>query len=585
MTSSSHPASRNNNALVPILFALLFVLVLAVFHPVVHNEFLNWDDDFDIRLNPHLGGLAWSNFQWFFTNTDYLARYQPLCWLVWAALRQFFGPGPFSAHAILLLFHAANAGLVFLLVRRLLLLARTARDDRTVSICAALASALWAVHPLRAETTAWAAALTYVQPLFFFLLSLLFYLRTGDPSAGRRNYWISFVLFIISLLSYPLAMGGLAVYLALDVFPLRRLDLDPVKWRSPAQRRVWMEKTPFFIATILCAWVNFHARVQSVNFTPAPTLEQFGVTDRVMQAFYVWALPLWKPWLPLDLTPMRPELISFQPFAVPFVLSALLVVGLTCFLWWRQTRWTGLFMLWLCHLALLVPALGLTEHPHYPADRYSMLVNIGWAIVLATLFLKCWSDTPARRFVCSAVAVVVLVLSVMSWRQTAVWRTNDAFFHALLERLPNGPQFAAHRSGLFIRLAGTYRDRRDFPAAETNFQAAIDEFPESGPTHDELARTFILAGDFDAARASLRQAQERYPAMPLAWNDVGVAYARSSNYTAAVEMFSNALDAGPNDPVALQNMANALTLLGKTNAAAGYLQKLDDLKNRAQPAR
>ncbi len=435
---------------------------------------------------------------------------------------------------------------------------------------------------MRVETTAWAVELVFVQPAFFFLLSLLFYLRVGGPRAGRRNYWISFGLFVVSLASYPLALAGLAVYLALDIFPLRRLGLDPAKWSSPEQRAVWMEKAPFVIATMLCACVNFLARSRCANFAPAPTLAEFGVAARVMQAFYVWALPVWKPWLPLDLTPMRAELIDFQPFAVPFVLSAGLVLGLTWFLWRRQTRWTGLFLLWLCHLALLVPALGLTEHPHYPADRYSLLVNVGWAVVLAGLFLDIWPRPRARCVLFAVVAGLVLVLGVMSRRQTAVWRNNNALFLEMLARLPNGPQYSVCRSDVLARLAGDYRDRHDYPAAETTYQAVIHEVPEFAPARNELARTFILAGDLDAARASLRQAQERYPAMRLAWNDVGVAYAQSSNYTVAVEMFSNALDTGPNDPVALQNMANALTLLGKTNAAAGYVHKLEDLKNHQQ---
>lgn len=137
MTGSSNPpAGRNGNGLVSALFALLFILVLAVFHPVVHGEFLNWDDNWSISANTHLGGLGWSKFEWFFTNIDYSPRYQPLSWVVWAVVRKCFGPGPFPAHTTVLLFHATNAGLVFLLVRRLLLLARPAQDGNAVSICA-----------------------------------------------------------------------------------------------------------------------------------------------------------------------------------------------------------------------------------------------------------------------------------------------------------------------------------------------------------------------------------------------------------------------------------------------------------------
>lgn len=226
----------------------LVVLVLAVFHPVLHGEFLAWDDDINIYLNPHLNSFSVAQLKWIFTDSaSYLWRYQPLCWLTWTVIHQAFGLNPFYYHLALLLFHAANSVLVFLLVRELLLQAARVPLENSpapVSTCAGLAAMLWAIHPLRVETTAWAVELVFVQPLFFFLLALLCYVRTAgaDESRARRGRRISLGLFVVSLLSYPLALGGFVAFVAMDIFPLRRLSLSPGQWRDKSYRGIWREK-------------------------------------------------------------------------------------------------------------------------------------------------------------------------------------------------------------------------------------------------------------------------------------------------------------------------------------------------------
>jgi Tfp pilus assembly protein PilF len=563
------------------LFLLLFLLVCVVFHSVVGGEFLVWDDDQEIFNNPHLDGLGWTQLHWMFTDMNYMFRYQPFSWLMWAVIKACFGLRPFYFHAAVLLFHAANAGLVFLLIRKVLLLARPAAgDDTQISICAALAAALWAVHPLRVETTAWAVVMVVVQALFFLLLSLLCYLRAGSEGSNRRGYWASLILLVVSLASYPIALGGLVIYVALDVYPLRRLSLDPGQWLATAARRVWLEKIPFAVVTLLFGWVNLHARAHAEGIPKPPTLAAFPATARVMQAFYVWAYHAWKPWLPFGLTPVRTELVSFRPFDPPFVLSAILVLGLTALLFWRRHRWPGIFLVWLCHLALLVPALGLTEHPHFAADRYSVTVNIGWAMLLAGLFLKLWPRARARLAISVVVAVLVGVLSVMSYRQAQIWRTNDRFFHELLARLPDRPELAGRRLNIKIRLATAYRDQGDLTNSALTLEKVLQERPDSAAAHNELGNTFTLAGDLDAARTNYTDAAQLDPNLSPAWNNLGVAYAQQGKLNDAAAMFNEALRRQPENQDALQNLARALTLEGKTNEAAASLKKLEEIANR-----
>jgi len=51
-----------------LLCLLLTAVVLVVYNPVIHNGFLNWDDDQYITDNPHVrAGLTWATVKWAFT--------------------------------------------------------------------------------------------------------------------------------------------------------------------------------------------------------------------------------------------------------------------------------------------------------------------------------------------------------------------------------------------------------------------------------------------------------------------------------------------------------------------------------------
>ena len=83
--------------------------------------------------------------------------------------------------------------------------------------------------------------------------------------------------------------------------------------------------------------------------------------------------------------------------AVVFVLTPLVLVycvagAVTDML----NLWPWALALWASYLLLLLPALGLTERPHFAADRYGYLPGLVWAVVIAAA-LRRLADYPALR--------------------------------------------------------------------------------------------------------------------------------------------------------------------------------------------
>src|SRR6202795_5283743 len=195
-----------------LLCLLLGVCVLASYYPVIHNGFINFDDDAYILDNPHVkAGLAWPTVKWAFTTFDN-ANWHPLTWLSHALDCELFGLNPAGHHSMNVLLHAANAVLLFLLLQ-------SATGFRWRSL---MVAALFALHPMNVESVAWAAERKNVLSMLFFLLALYAYEWYAHKPGVRRYAAVAF-LFALSLLAKPQAITFPFLLLLWDYWPLRRI--------------------------------------------------------------------------------------------------------------------------------------------------------------------------------------------------------------------------------------------------------------------------------------------------------------------------------------------------------------------------
>jgi hypothetical protein len=165
--------------------ALVALVTLAAFAPVLSNAFIDWDDRANFVTNPSYRGLGWSHLAWMAT-TFHRGVYQPLAWLLAAVEYSIGGVEPWVYHAGSWLLHGLAAGLLYALARPLF--ARLAPGHpEAATFAAATAALLWATHPLRVETVAWASAQGYPLAAVFTLGALLAWLRARDDrAAGGR---------------------------------------------------------------------------------------------------------------------------------------------------------------------------------------------------------------------------------------------------------------------------------------------------------------------------------------------------------------------------------------------------------------
>src|SRR5207247_8163222 len=181
------------------------------------------DDKDNFLDNPHYRGLGWTHLRWMWTT--HLGHYIPLTWMTLGLDYLLWGMNPVGYHLTNLLLHAANAVVFFFVVRRLLTRALSSPSERghALALSAGFASLVFAIHPLRVESVAWATERRDVLSGLFYLLTILMLLRACErEQRGRGRYCLSVAVFVLALLSMAMVVNLPIVLLLLVFFSLLR---------------------------------------------------------------------------------------------------------------------------------------------------------------------------------------------------------------------------------------------------------------------------------------------------------------------------------------------------------------------------
>src|SRR5437899_9017637 len=207
--------------------------------------------------------------------TFHIAHWLPVTWMSFGLDYLFWGLEPLGYHLTNLVLHATSAAVFYLVARRILSLAVPDPDDRGqagLALSAGFAALLFALHPLRAESVAWATERRDVLLGLFYLLTILAYLRACERGErGRGWYWGAVGLFACALLSKSMAVSLPAVLLILHVYLLHRLGGSIGWWTKPAWR-IYLEKVPFVLLAGVASAVAFKGQAVVHNMAPLTRL-------------------------------------------------------------------------------------------------------------------------------------------------------------------------------------------------------------------------------------------------------------------------------------------------------------------------
>lgn len=543
MAQSPAVPSRPILSVPKILPAAVAIATFAAFLPALAGEFLNWDDVVNFVANPHYRGLSAPQLRWMAT-TFLMGHWHPLTWLTFGIDFSIWGMNPVGYHLSSLLFHAANAALLYAVLLKLLGLC-----GRPEACWPAAAGALlYSLHPLRVESVAWITERRDVVCVFFALLCVLAWLkRIGEEREGRpgtRWLVLSVAAFGAALLSKVLVIMLPAVLLLLDVYPLRRVV-------PGARIRLLLEKWPF--ALLACADLGIMILAMR-SIDAVHSAGDYHPLERAAQAAYGLCFYVVKTLWPSGLLPIYRIDKPLNPWALKYVLAMLGAAAATGLLVAFRRRCPAALTAWLAYGILVLPALGVAvTGMQIAADRYTTLAMIP-ASALAAAGLGKRAAMP--------VAALLLLLGVLTARQTGFWKDSVTLWTRQIEFDP--------QADLAWRNRGSARHLRgDSAGALRDYDECLRLRPDQPGVLADRGSTRLDLADRVGAVADLDRALELQPRLAKAYNLRGLARERQGDLQGARADYDRCLEENPLHTLALANRGFLRRKLGDLDGAAG----------------
>jgi tetratricopeptide (TPR) repeat protein len=551
--------------------AILAAAVILAYQPAWRAGFI-WDDDVYVTHNRLLTASDGLQRIWF--SLDSPSQYFPMVYTVLRMERSAWGLAPAGFHWVNILLHAANAILLWLLLRRLRLPAPW------------LAAALFALHPVQVESVAWVTELKNVLSLFFCLLTAWAWLEFAEGRAGAwRFYAGALLLQALALLAKSTAC----------TWPVALLLILWLQKKPINVRRVW-QIAPFFALGLFMGllsiwWERNHQHTVGDAFS-IDWVSRFLIASRAVW-FYAaklfWPFDLsfcYERWIISATDPMQ----YIWPLAC--VVAAILV--------WRDGR--GLKAAALFFVVMLAPMLGFIMQYafrySFVADHYQYVASIGLLVLIAVALDKFLARLGRAKIL--IYACVLLVLAGLTWRQCRNYYDSETLWRATLETTPTSTIARNNLSQALLdkgRLDESITLSREVLAGHPNnyvaqnnlgfallekgrvnesiscFDQAIAAQPNAPNPYYNLGRAWLKNGRADAAITNFQNAVRLQPDFASAYCNLGYALLQAGRIPEAITDYQEAITLEPDYALAHNDLGSILLRLGDTNAAQLHFER------------
>jgi protein O-mannosyl-transferase len=567
----------------------ILVIVLATtiaYWPCRHGEFL-WDGTLLITENQLVKASDGLYRIWFTTESiDYWPVTNSMFWLEW----HLWGDNTTGYHAVNLTLQIASSLLIWLILKRL-------------SVPGAfLAALLYAMHPVNIEGVAWIAQLKNCLSLFFFLLSLICYLKADRGLTAERSseslltnvatlqplsvlwYWISVAMFVLAMLSKG-SVAMLPVMLLLIIW-----------WRRSKITRIDLTRTaPFFLVAIVLTLVNIWFQTHGTGEISLATfmltmLSKGSVAvlpigflliawfrrGRIVRVDLIYTvlcflvaaiiLTLLNIWVPVHgsneiirfVTPLQ-RLLGAGAVPWFYLYKALLPINLS-FVYPQWYVHPDNILWWLPLCASIAITVLLFWQRNRPLIRPLFVAWLFFCVALLPVmglsdvyFMKFSLVADHYQYI-AMIAVLTLVAAALSYLK---------------------PKPLAIGVGVF--LAGTcgalaFQQTYKYVDGDTLYQSILAKNPNCWLAYNNQGVLLLKAGHVDEAIASYEKALAMDANMIEAQNNLGAALAKKGDYQGAIEHYNQALTIKPNYADAHGNLGLALAQIGNQASALDELQ-------------
>lgn len=517
----------------------LIVATLLTYQPSWRGGEL-WDDDAHLT-SANLESLDGLRRIWFELGAT--QQYYPLTHSVFWVESHLWGRQPLGYHLITLVLHSIVALIFWGVLRQLAIPG------------AALAAALFALHPLNVESVAWMSELKNTLSSAFALAATWSFLRF-DSTRRLRWYSLAIGLFLLGLLAKSV----------IAVVPVALLIVLYWKHGKLVLRRDLLPLLPWLFVGLAAG--AFTAWVEQRYIGATGSEYSLSLLQRCLIAGRAFWFYLRKLLIPTELTFIYPrwQVNALTVWEYLFPAGAIVLLLML----WGVRRWSrGPLAAILCFIVLLFPALGFVDlYPFrfsFVADHFQYLAGMsvlamiaaGIAIVLRSFGIR------YRGWGWTLIAMLLTLLAFSSWQQCRMYQSAETLWDTTISRNPACWLAYYNRAVL--------RERQGRPdQALDDLSRAISFNPEYAKALNNRGAIYNSIGSFDRGRDDCDRAVSIEPESPEAYYNRGNAYEGLNRPYLAVADYTKALTLDPSLVMAYNNRGNAYESLG------AHRQAIDD---------
>ena len=488
-----------------------------------------------------------------------LPYYRPLFTVMLTVEYQLFGLQPQWWHLVSLLLHIICSVEIFYII---LLLSRR-------KFVALIASVLFAVHPVHAESVSWISGMT--DPLFgvFFLASFYFYLKRSDSSTAsaasrkekaaasseKRKYLLwSLLFFIVAAFAKETALSLIILIFGYEVV---------VSYGKVSARLIEAAKRalPFVAAALVYLIPRYMVLGEMMWSNPQAADRPFSHTLLTLP-FVICSYLLHLVW-PVGLSVTYGTRFITTAGSKAFFLPAIILLIIAGLLIHFRARINE--QVWLALLLIFVPLLPVLNLGQVSQEQYLVfdhylyisVAGLGYLVGLALLKL---SESRTENLSLAAAASLVVALAIGAHFENKSWANSYAVWSNAARVSPNywAPQY---------NTALELIKEKQYDGARAMLERARSLKPDEPTIYDALGRAYLGMGKLEDAEASIKRALEINPQMVESLNNLGTVYFEAKDYENAEKYFAEALRVNPKATATLYNLARCHSRWGRYDKA------------------
>ncbi|TAN61398.1 tetratricopeptide repeat protein [bacterium] len=563
------------NKIVVIASLTAALITLLVYLPALNNQFVNWDDRVYLYENAFIRSIGQQGFFWRILTETSNCNWHPLTTLFNAVDYSLWGLNPWGHHLTSILLHSVNTFLVAILISELINQAYRSKTGipqtglvARIVLPGFLTALLFGIHPMHVESVAWASEKKDLLSAFFYLLCLYSYLHYATGERFKKFFYIaSLLLFIMALMSKPMAISLPVALLIMDYYPLERIS-----GIFRVERRIFTEKLPFFILGAASIPVTIYAQKACGAVL---TVETYPISLRVFGPLRNYIFYLYKLAFPASLAPYYPRVSALTGHLPEYGLSLLVFIVLTFLCIFTFRRHKFFLTAYLFYIITLLPVIGIMQvGGQATADRYTYLPGLALFVVEAIAVGYLYEKARNKTYLAIVIALIFLfsvLLAGKTVKQIGIWKDGITFWSYEISVYPKGVPIA------YINRAMEYEDKGRINDALEDYTKAIELEPNYPGTYINRGNTYNTLGNYEKAVADFNSAVNIDAKQSYAYNNRSFSYLRLGNFGQAKEDALTAIKIDPNLGAAYYNLSLAYSGMKEEELAVQAKQKAVEL--------